>query len=115
PERRRVHASTVIQEAVALLKAAGSSKIKIRTERLTEHDLIDAEPARLVNLGTNALHAMRGSGGELRLAVGEKLPGDFGPATLGLPAARYVELIVSDTGHGIPPEALGRIFDPFFT
>jgi signal transduction histidine kinase len=28
---------------------------------------------------------------------------------------KCVEVAISDTGHGIPPQQIDRIFDPFFT
>ena len=52
------------------------------------------------NLAVNALQAMT-EGGALTLATSH--------------GRRWVELSVSDTGPGIPPDVLPRIFDPFFT
>ena len=54
-----------------------------------------------INLMSKALHAMP-MGGELRVRV-----------DAGRDNERGVE--VSDTGHGIPGEHLGKIFEPFFS
>lgn len=54
----------------------------------------------LLNLVLNALDSMP-RGGELRVGVER--------------AGNELRVRVADTGSGIDPEALGRIFDPFFT
>ncbi|MCU0225799.1 MAG: ATP-binding protein [Acidobacteria bacterium] len=57
----------------------------------------------LLNLLTNALHALEGHPGRREIAI------EIGPAPEG------VRLVVEDTGPGIAPEHLDQIFDPFFT
>lgn len=69
----------------------------------------------LVNLAVNARDAMP-DGGTLSIAaaavdLGEKRA-NLRPA---VKAGRYLELLVSDTGTGMPPETVARIFEPFFT
>lgn len=68
----------------------------------------------LMNLAVNARDAMPKGG---RLLIGtERIDIDDDAARdAGLPRGRYVVLFVTDTGHGIPPEIMGKIFDPFFT
>lgn len=70
----------------------------------------------LLNLYTNALQAMP-DGGILTVAcqlapeTGDvQIPGENGEQTGG-----FIEIIVNDTGSGIAPDHLGRIFQPFFT
>ncbi len=64
------------------------------------------------NLVINAVQAMRG-GGSLRITLhNEELSADP-PAPLA--AGRYLRLSIADTGTGIRPEHLARIFDPYFT
>jgi signal transduction histidine kinase/ActR/RegA family two-component response regulator len=78
-----------------------------------------AEPSRiqqvLANLAVNAYDAMPDEG-ELRLRLSQftQHAGET-PPCLGMPVGEWVALAVSDTGTGIPPEALPHIFEPFFT
>lgn len=64
------------------------------------------------HLAVNAFEAMP-DGGTMRVAARACT---ISPAD-GLPLAsgQYVHISVSDTGKGIAPEDLGRIFDPYFT
>ncbi len=70
----------------------------------------------LMNLCTNAAHAMREHGGILEVSVRdvELTPEAILPHS-GLKPGPHVELTVKDTGHGIDPAIRDRIFDPFFT
>jgi PAS domain S-box-containing protein len=70
----------------------------------------------LLNLATNAEHAMRATGGTLRIAaevVTLTEPTAVGAATL--PSGPYIRIIVADTGAGIPADLLERVIEPFFT
>jgi len=69
----------------------------------------------IINLAVNARDAMPG-GGTLTITTGSEVFDQ--PTQLGaeqVPAGRYICISVSDTGTGIPPENLGRIFEPFFS
>ena len=70
---------------------------------------------RIINLAVNARDAMPG-GGTLTITTGTEVFDQ--PTQLGaeqVPAGRYICISVADTGTGIPPENLGRIFEPFFS
>ena len=70
----------------------------------------------IMNLCTNAEHAVREKGGVLKVKlVDVKLQADFTVDHPELKPGTYLKLTVSDTGHGIPADILDRIFDPFFT
>jgi len=60
----------------------------------------------LINLALNAKHAMPG-GGRLRIAARNEGASEDGTT--------MVVIAVSDTGVGIPPAVLARVFEPFFT
>ena len=67
----------------------------------------------LLNLAVNARDAMP-TGGRLLIGVSDGILREAEPA-LGLPSGQYVELTVEDSGVGMGPEQLARIFEPFYT
>jgi CheY-like chemotaxis protein/anti-sigma regulatory factor (Ser/Thr protein kinase) len=69
-----------------------------------------------MNLCTNAYHAMLNTGGTLRVVLEEVATAAL-PAIIKLetPSNRCLQLTVSDTGSGISPAIIERIFEPYFT
>ena len=69
----------------------------------------------LVNLAVNAQHAMP-NGGRLTIETANAhLDDAYSEANPGAAAGQYVLIAVSDTGHGMTPEAQARAFEPYFT
>lgn len=109
-----------IEEALKLLRPALPSTIEIKSKCLTKDDRVLADPVQihqiLMNLCTNAAHAMREKGGVLDIRISETVVAGGGPAPLPeMIPGEYIVLEVSDTGCGMEPETVERIFDPFFT
>lgn len=70
----------------------------------------------LLNLCTNAEHAMREKGGVLKVELEDVgLDEEFTASHPNMKPGAYINLTVGDTGHGFPADVLERIFDPFFT
>ena len=119
-DQKPVVLSHIVEEELKLLRPTLPSTINIKTTGLANDDVIFADPVQihqvLMNLCTNAAHAMREKGGvlEIELTRVNCVEGDPPPCHDMKPGA-YVVLKVRDTGHGMPPEILERIFDPFFT
>jgi PAS domain S-box-containing protein len=119
-EKRPVHLRYLIKEAVKMLRASIPSTIEIREYAPSEVPPVLGDPTQLhqvvMNLCTNAYHAMREAGGELELRL-EKVcvEGDDLLHLAELREGEYVVLTVRDTGCGIPHEILDRIFEPYFT
>jgi CheY-like chemotaxis protein/anti-sigma regulatory factor (Ser/Thr protein kinase) len=108
--------STLLKEAVKLLRMSITTSIDITCDIQTECDWILADPTELhqiiMNLCSNAAYAMRSHGGEISIALTPLKPQSVdGPRC----ETGYVCISVSDTGHGIPQAILQRVFDPFFT
>ena len=69
-----------------------------------------------LNLCTNAAYAMEAEGGKMTISIDATTLGDGKTGNVSnLPPGKYVKLCFNDTGHGIAPENIGRIFDPYFT
>ena len=68
----------------------------------------------LMNLCTNAIHAMEDSGGVLKVNLKDVVL-DKKDLFIGMRPGHYVEIEVADTGVGIAPELIKSIFDPYFT
>jgi PAS domain S-box-containing protein len=108
----------VVNEAVRFLRAAKPPNVEIRA-RVEPGATVLMDPVQLsqvvMNLGTNAFHAMPEGPGLLEISVAAVRLEQADAAQRGLEAGPFCELLVRDTGTGIPPELLGRIFEPYFT
>ncbi len=112
--------AVIVKELLKMLRPSLPTTIEIVTDLDEQAGPIEIDPTQLqqilMNLCTNAFHAMEEQGGRLTLTLGphaqaEEMP--FGRTRVG--PGRFVRLSVSDTGTGIAPHIRDRIFDPFFT
>jgi two-component system, cell cycle sensor histidine kinase and response regulator CckA len=103
-----------------LLRASLPSTIEIQQKIHADASYVTADPTQihqvLMNLCTNAAHAMRDNGGILTVKLDDiKLENESTGKFSHLTPGNYVCLTVSDTGHGMDRETMEQIFDPFFT
>jgi PAS domain S-box-containing protein len=118
-ERKPLQLHLLVKEVLELLRAVFPATITLRQEIDLQTSTVLANPTQmqqvLMNLCTNAAHAMRQAG---ELAVRLDATAFAAESALPHPALRpgpYIRLTVCDTGHGMAPEVLERIFEPFFT
>jgi signal transduction histidine kinase len=101
-----------------MLKRILREDISLRTSLDGPGPLVRIDPAQLelllVNLVANARDAMP-EGGTVAISAREADPDALRLRFPDLPPRRFVELAVSDTGAGMPPEVKARLFEPFFT
>ncbi len=121
-KRRRtcINLVPLIEESVSFLRATIPANVYIDTFFSADSDVIYADATQIhqimINLCTNASHAMETDGGLLSIWMDnvnlrDNMPG----ATHPIKAGSYVRLTVSDTGMGIADEIKENIFEPFFT
>jgi signal transduction histidine kinase/ActR/RegA family two-component response regulator len=119
-EKRPLRLSVVIREALMLLRASLPAMIGIREDIQSESGFVLADVTQLqqvvMNLCTNATHAMRQTGGSISIGLADFSfsSAEHAPDPTMSPGL-YMRLTVTDTGEGLPKEILDRIFDPFFT
>jgi CheY-like chemotaxis protein len=110
----------LVKEALKLLRPALPSTITIKQHLDTATRAILADPTQVhqivMNLCTNAYHAMEQTGGilEITLKNCELSPQDLPPPSA-MPAGSFVVLSIADTGPGIAPAIRSKIFEPYFT
>ncbi|MFW2369082.1 MAG: PAS domain S-box protein, partial [Desulforhopalus sp.] len=109
---------TIAKEVLKLIRPMISSAIEIK-EDIESSSLIMGNPAQihqiLMNLCTNAAHAMEETGGILEIGLDDfELKGQSADQ-LKLKSGNYMKISVSDTGVGIDPSIIDLIFEPHFT
>jgi len=119
-EQRPVQVRYIVNEVLKLLKATLPTTIEIRGDLAKDTGIVNADPTQMhqviMNLCTNAGHAMQEDGGMLEVSLANVELDDISASKhLDLNAGFYIRLSVSDSGHGISSEIMERIFDPYFT
>ena len=114
-----VHVQQVLKEALKLSRSTIPANIRIDHKIQPDCAMVMADPTQLhqiaMNLITNAYHAVESTGGAIAVSLREShlATGHSGPASI--QPGRYALLTVSDTGCGIDPVLIDKIFDPYFT
>jgi PAS domain S-box-containing protein len=112
--------AVIVKEVITLLRSSLPTTITIEQDIDKDAGIILADPTQVhqivMNLATNAFHAMELKGGTLTISLQKKIfsKDDLAPGTE-LQPGTFVQLSIRDTGEGVAPEILSRIFDPFFT
>lgn len=117
-EAVHIDAGRTIAEALGLVDAMVPENIRFLKEMPDQAIMGVADPSQLqqvvMNLCTNAIHALRRSGGTLSVSLALQEDGE-GAEHHGSSMGRCLQLIVVDDGPGIPDEVQGRVFDPFYS
>ncbi len=119
-EKQAVQINLIVKEVLKLIRASLPATIEIKGSNLNNDAVVEADPIQIhqvmMNLCSNAHHAMREGGGTLKVnLVNVTIDRDRAARCGGIQEGPYIELSIQDTGHGIPPEYMERIFDPYFT
>lgn len=115
-ERMPLQIHLIVKEVLKLMRASLPTTIRIQ-QNIKNCGSILADPSQIhqivMNLCTNAYHAMEENGGVLRIDLSEVEIGE--EDYIGMHSGTYVQLTVSDSGHGMEPYLFDKIFDPYFT
>ena len=120
PERHPIHLEPILAESLKLLRATIPSTIAFDTSLATDAPMVLADATQvhqiMMNLGTNAWHAMKDRTGRLQVKLDRfVVDAAFAATQPRLLPGVYARVSVSDTGCGMDHATLRRIFEPFFT
>ena len=112
--------NTIVKESLKLMRASIPAMIDIQSDIPPEPKMILGDPTEIhqiiINLCTNAAHAMKETGGVLELRVSEvTLDEETASRYEDLSPGDFVKLTVEDNGEGIPPDVTKKVFEPYFT
>jgi PAS domain S-box-containing protein len=119
-ERKPIQVAHIVKEAIKMLRASLPATISIQQHIEKDTGVIEADPTQihqvLMNLCTNAAHAIHEKDGVLKIHLGnidldQKAAADIP----GLKTGSYLKLSVTDSGEGIDPRVQQQIFNPYFT
>lgn len=111
--------NATVADSMKLMRASLPSNIIIERDITETACTVLADVMQIhqiiYNLCTNSAHAMEAAGGTLNIRLASVVLDGERAAELGVNAGNHAHLTVRDTGTGISPDAMSRIFDPYFT
>jgi PAS domain S-box-containing protein len=109
----------IVKEALKLVRSSIPTTIDIQLDIDSGCGVVIADPTQIhqivMNLATNAYHAMEGTGGRLKVTLKQTLLESGQSVFPELIPGEYAHLSVADTGVGIETGVMDKIFDPYFT
>lgn len=118
-KKTSLNLATVISEAVSFLKSSLPSTVELIEDFQENLKPALADPIQMhqiiINLCTNSYHAMAKNGGKCHISLSNIIIDENQAKIHGINPGDYLKLSVKDTGKGMEPEIIGRIFDPYFT
>jgi PAS domain S-box-containing protein len=119
-QRKPIEMGSIMEDAVKMLRATIPTTIDIQFTLQDVESVILGDSTQIhqviVNLCTNAAHAMRDTGGILKISLDHvEIDALKAAEHLDMQPGMYVRTVVGDTGHGMDRKTLNRIFEPFFT
>ncbi len=118
-EFRVTNIAKAVQESVRLMRATIPTSIGIEVDIENRESFVYADSTQIhqliINLFTNAVHAIGDDIGSISVTLGERVITDTQQWYFSAAPGDYVELQVRDTGIGISPDYIDRVFDPYFT
>jgi len=119
-ELRPIEIMPVIRDTLELLRATIPTTIEIRRNLPATCETVIADPVQInqviMNLCINAAQAMDNSEGVIDVSAEKVVLDDHAENGIPeLPEGNYIKLTIRDTGTGIDPRIIDRIFDPYFT
>jgi signal transduction histidine kinase/CheY-like chemotaxis protein len=120
-ERQKpIRIAPIVREVLKTIQVSLPKNIEISTHIPDSSGMIMANVAQihqiLLNLCTNAAHAMEAKGGLLDVTIKEvEIQSPITVGHISVTPGSYIQLIVTDTGCGMSPEVLSHVFEPFFT
>ena len=115
-----LHLGPLLKESIKFLTASLPNDIDISSDIPDDSGLVLSDPSQMqqivINLGTNAAHAMKEKGGHLSISLRQVEIGvNGGSNVIDLPPGPYHLVTFADDGTGMEPSVQERIFEPFFT
>ncbi len=109
----------ILKEVLKLCRSTIPANIEMSQDIRGDCGMVLADPTQLhqiaMNLITNAFHAVEDAGGEISVQLKETELKSDDMSNSQLEPGRYALLSISDTGYGIDPTAMDKIFEPYFS